>query len=142
MATLNPYLGFQGQAREALEFYQSALGGNVEIMPFSDMADAMPEPLPADQVDLVMHGQLTLEDGLVIMAADTPDGMDYEAPTSGVTVAMTGGPEDHDRLVSAFAKLSEGGTPGMPLDKAPWGDYFGSFKDRFGVSWMFNIGGV
>lgn len=138
MATLNPYIGFQGNAREALEFYQSALGGELSIMPFSDMGDAMPAP-PGSE-DLVMHGQLTLEDGLVLMAADTPEGMEYVAPTSGVTIAMTGNAAEFDRLRAAFDALSEGGTPGMPLEKAPWGDYFGQFTDKFGVSWMFDIG--
>lgn len=138
MATLNPYLGFKDNARSALEFYQSALGGQVEITPFSEMGDAM--PVAAGEENLVMHGQLTLDDGLVLMAADTPTGMDYVAPTSGVTVAMTGGPEDLDRLRSAFTALSEGGTPGMALEKAPWGDYFGQFTDKYGISWMFDIG--
>lgn len=138
MATLNPYLGFKDNAREALEFYHSALGGELSIMAFGDMGEAMPAP-PGEE-NLVMHGQLTLEDGLVLMAADTPSGMEHVPATSGVTVAMTGGPEDLDRLRSAFEALSQGGTSGMPLEKAPWGDYFGQFTDRFGISWMFDIG--
>ena len=138
MATLNPYISFKDNAREALEFYQSALGGELSIMAFGDMGEEMPSPPGQEQ--LVMHGQLTLEDGLVLMAADTPSGMDYVAPTSGVTVAMTGGAQDLDRLRSAFEAISQGGTPGMPLEKAPWGDYFGQFTDKYGVSWMFDIG--
>ncbi|MEP9383974.1 VOC family protein [Nocardioides sp. KR10-350] len=141
MATLNPYLSFQGEARQALEFYQSALGGTVTAMTFGDNPAGQSMGVPPEAADLVMHGQLDLEDGLVIMAADTPPGMEYVAPTSGITVAMTGGADEYDRLSSAFARLSEGGKPGMPLEKAPWGDYFGQFTDRFGIAWMFNIAG-
>jgi len=138
MVTLNPYIGFKDTAQQALEFYQSALGGELSVMTFDSMGEAMPVE-PGDE-KLVMHGQLTLDDGLVLMAADTPTGMDYVAPTSGVTVAMTGGPGDLDRLRAAYDALSEGGTPGMPLEQAPWGDYYGSFTDKFGVSWMFDVG--
>lgn len=141
MATLNPYLGFRSEAKEALTFYQSALGGTVNVMTFGDTPAGEAMGMPPEAADLVMHGQLDLDDGLVIMAADTPPGMDYVAPTSGVWVAMTGGAAEHDRLAAAFAKLSEGGTPGVPLEKAPWGDYFGQFTDRFGIPWMFNITG-
>ncbi|WP_028659642.1 VOC family protein [Nocardioides insulae] len=139
MATLNPYLSFDGDARAALEFYAAALGGQLEISTFGEFAsDEM--PVEPDQADLVMHGQVTTEDGLVLMASDTPAGMTYVAPTPGVTIAHTGGPADHDRLRAAFAALSEGGQVEMPLELAPWGDHYGAFTDRFGVSWMFDIG--
>lgn len=141
MATLNPYLGFQGQAKEALEFYRSALGGELRVMTFGDNPAGQAMGVPPEAADLVMHGQLDLEDGLVIMAADTPPGMEYVAPTSGITVALTGTAAEHDRLATAFAKLSDGGTTGVPLEKAPWGDYFGQFTDRFGIPWMVNIAG-
>lgn len=141
MATLNPYLGFRNEARQALEFYQSALGGQLNVMTFGDNPAGQAMGVPAEAADLVMHGQLDLDDGLVIMAADTPPGMEYVAPTSGISVAMTGSADEHDRLATAFAKLSEGGQPGVPLEKAPWGDYFGQFTDRFGIAWMFNISG-
>ena len=141
MATLNPYISFRTEAAEALEFYRSVLGGTVETMTFDSMGDTM-GPLAPETKNLVMHGSLTLEDGLVLMAADTPPGMDYEAPTAGVTVAMTSAdPGDQPRFADYFAKLSEGGTPGVPFEQAPWGDYFGQFVDRFGVSWMFDVAG-
>lgn len=143
MATLNPYISFKSEAAEALEFYRSVLGGTVETMTFDSMDDAM-GPMPPEAKDLVMHGSLTLDDGLVLMAADTPSGMgmDYVAPTAGVTVAMTSAdPADHPRFADYYAKLSEGGTPGMPFAQAPWGDYFGQFEDKFGVSWMFDVAG-
>lgn len=139
MATLNPYISFKSEAAEALEFYRSVLGGTVETMTLESMGDAM-GPVPPEAKDLIMHGSLTLDDGLVLMASDTPPGMDYVAPTAGVTVAMTSAdPADQPRFAEYFAKLSEGGTPGMPFEQAPWGDYFGQFDDKFGVSWMFDV---
>ena len=140
MATLNPYLSFKTEAAEALEFYRSVLGGTVETMTFDSMGDAM-GPLPDEAKKLVMHGSLTLDDGLILMASDTPPGMDHVAATSGVTVALTSDdPADQPKFADYFAKLSEGGTPGMPFEKAPWGDYFGQFDDKFGISWMFDVG--
>jgi len=138
MANLNPYLSFKDNAREALEFYRSVLGGELDITAFGDMGEAMPAA-PGEE-NLVMHGQLVLDDGLMLMAADTPSGMDYVAPTAGVTVAYTGGPGDHDRISAAFAALAEGGAIGVPFEQAPWGDYFGQLTDRFGISWMMDVG--
>jgi PhnB protein len=141
MATLNPYISFKTEAAEALEFYRSVLGGTVETTTFDSMGDAT-GPMPPEAKDLVMHGSLTLDDGLVLMAADTPPGMDYVAPTAGVTVALTSAdPADQPRFADYYARLSEGGTAEMPFAQAPWGDHFGQFVDRFGVSWMFDVAG-
>lgn len=139
MATLNPYISFKSETAEALEFYRSVLGGTVETMTLGSMGDAM-GPVPPEAKDLIMHGSLTLDDGLVLMAADTPPGMDHVAPTSGVTVAMTSAdPDDQPRFADYFAKLSEGGAPAMPFEQAPWGDYYGQCEDKFGVTWMFDV---
>ncbi|GAB4086537.1 VOC family protein [Myceligenerans cantabricum] len=138
MARLNPYLSFTTQAREALEFYRSALGGDVEITPFGDMP--LPD-LPDGAEDLVMHGSLATDQGLTIMAADSPEGMmPYEAPSAGVQVALTGYSTDHDYIAAAHAQLSEGASDVLPFEKAPWGDFYGQLKDKFGVSWMFDCG--
>jgi PhnB protein len=139
MAKLNPYLSFQGQARAALEFYQSVLGGELDISTFGGTPlEGMPTP-DADK-DLVMHGQLDAPGDLTIMASDTPSFVEYVAPTSGVTVALTGGPDDHEYIKGAYEKLSEGAALGQPLDLAPWGDYYGAITDKFGISWMFDVG--
>jgi len=142
MVTLNPYLSFNGNAREALEFYHSVLGGQLDISTFGEAGMPLPPEADASVNEQVMHGQVTTDDGLVLMASDTPPGMDYVAPSAGITVSYTGGPADHERLATAFEKLSEGGTVGMPLEKAPWGDYFGQLVDRFGISWMVDIATV
>lgn len=130
---LNPYLSFQGQAREAAEFYQQVFGGELNLSTFGEfgMADG-------DTADLVMHAQLETPAGYTLMLSDTPPGMDH-TPGTSITVSLSG--TDAEELRGYFAKLGEGGTVTMPLEKQVWGDEYGSCTDRFGVPWMVNIGG-
>ncbi|PRZ08209.1 PhnB protein [Isoptericola sp. CG 20/1183] len=137
MARLTPYLSFRDQAREALEFYRTALGGELEIMTFGSMPGMTDDPA---EEELVMHGQLEAPGGLVLMAADTPSSMPYVPATSGVTVALTGGPEDMDHVQAAISTLLDGATDVMPFDPAPWGDHYGQLTDRYGITWMFDVG--
>ena len=138
MAKLNPYLSFRSEAKAALEFYQSVLGGELDVSTFGGVPmEGMPTP-EADK-DLVMHGQLDTPGDLTIMASDTPSFMEYVAPSAGVTVALTGGPDDHEYIKGAYDKLSDGATPGQPFELAPWGDYYGQLTDKFGISWMFDV---
>lgn len=130
MANLNPYLSFRTEARAAMEFYQSVLGGELDISVFGDFPDMVQNP---DQRDLVMHAQLTTPDGLVLMASDTPDGMVYEKP-QGISVSLSGNTQEETQRV--WDGLSDGGTITMPLDVPPWGGTFGMLVDRFGIAWM------
>ncbi|WP_369369996.1 VOC family protein [Promicromonospora sp. Populi] len=139
MVKLNPYLSFVDSAKDALNFYQSVLGGDLNISTFGEMpSEEM--PLPPEVNDLVMHGSLETPNGLTIMAADTPPGMEYAAATSGVTVALTGSSADTDYVAAAFEKLSDGASNVMPFEVAPWGDRYGALTDKFGISWMFDVG--
>jgi PhnB protein len=140
MAKLNPYVSFKDNAREALEFWQAALGGELSISVFGDVPEVAGMLQDEAEKSLVMHGQLDTPDGLTLMAADTGSSMPYEAPTSGVTVALTGGPEDLDYIRGAYESLSDGATDVMPLDLAPWGDHYGQLTDRYGITWMFDVG--
>jgi PhnB protein len=138
MAKLNPYLSFRSEAKDALAFYQSVLGGELDVSTFGGTPmEGM--PTPEEDKDLVMHGQLDAPGGLTIMASDSPSFMEYVAPSAGVTVALTGGPEDHEYIRNAYEKLSDGATPGQPFELAPWGDYYGELTDKFGISWMFDV---
>ncbi|WP_425955967.1 VOC family protein [Xylanimonas sp. McL0601] len=138
MARLNPYLSFRDNAREALEHYQSVLGGELNISTFGDQP-GMPGVSETD-ASLVMHGQLDTPAGLTLMAADSGSMMPHVPATSGVTVALTGGPDDLDYVRDAYQKLSDGATDTLPFELAPWGDYYGSLTDKFGISWMFDVG--
>lgn len=131
---LNPYLGFRDDAREAMTFYQSVLGGELTISTFGDFHASED---PAEQ-EKVMHSQLETPDGLVLMASDTPNRMEYR-PHAGVFVSLSG--DDEAKLRGWWERLSEGGTVTMPFAKAPWGDTFGMCVDRFGTSWMVNAAG-
>ena len=128
---LNPYLSFRDNAREAMTFYESVFGGELEVSTFADFRASAD---PSEQ-DKIMHSQLETPDGLVLMAADTPDGMEYR-PQAGVSVSLSG--DDEARLRGYWDRLSEGGTVTMPFEKAPWGATFGMCVDRFGTSWMVN----
>lgn len=135
MATrLNPYLTFRDTTRAAMEFYNSALGGNLTMTSFKDGGMSSG---PADE-KLVMHAQLEAADGMVLMASDTPPGMDFK-PGTNISMSLSG--SDEQSLRGYWEKLSAGGAVMMPLEKAPWGDTFGMFTDKFGIQWMVNISG-
>jgi len=130
---LNPYLRFDGSAREAMEFYHSIFGGELKMNTFGEFG--MQDTPQADQV---MHAQLETEAGYTIMASDTPPGMGYH-PGDTMTVSLSG---DEEVLRTYFERLAEGGEVGTPLEKQMWGDEYGDLTDRFGVSWMVNLGGL
>lgn len=132
---LNPYLNFRDNARQAMEFYRSVFGGELQLSTFADFQASQD---PAEE-HMIMHGQLTTPEGLVLMGADTPQRMGY-VPAAGFSVSLSGAPEDEERLRSCWDALSEGGTVQEPLAAAPWGDLFGMCTDRFGTSWLVNIG--
>ncbi|WP_210507082.1 VOC family protein [Naasia sp. SYSU D00057] len=131
---LNPYLNFRDEAREAMTFYQSVFGGELNMSSFGEFG--MSED-PAEQ-DKIMHAQLEAPDGLVLMGADTPNGMEFSRGTD-ISVSLSG--EDETQLRGFWDRLSEGATIVEPLEKAPWGDSFGMLNDRFGVRWLVNIAG-
>jgi PhnB protein len=129
---LNPYISFNGNAREALEFYKGVFGGSLSVMTFGEMG--MPDSPEADKL---MHGQLESDSGYTLMGADTPPGMDF-TPGNNMAVSLSG--DDGDELRGYWDKLSSGGTIQVPLEKQMWGDVFGMCLDQFGVAWMVNIG--
>ncbi|HET9518429.1 MAG TPA: VOC family protein [Actinoplanes sp.] len=129
---LNPYISFDGNAREAMEFYQSVFGGELTISTFGEFGT--PDPSIADQV---MHSQLRSPSGYVLMGSDTPPGMTY-SPGTNITISLSG--DDNDELRGYWDKLSATGTVSVPLEKQMWGDEFGACVDRFGIPWMVNIG--
>jgi PhnB protein len=132
---LNPYLSFRDNAREAMEFYHSVFGGELNVSTFADF-HASDEP---DEQNLIMHGMLEGENDVVLMGADTPKSMDY-VPGAGFSVSLSG--DDEAALRRYWDGLSADGEITMPLEQAPWGDTFGSCTDKFGVNWLVNITGT
>jgi PhnB protein len=133
---LNPYLGFRDNAKDAMEFYHSVFGGELNVSTFGEL-QASEDPAEADKI---MHAQLETTSGYTLMGADTPNGMEF-SDSSNHSVSLSGPSEDGDELSGYFAKLSDGGTVAMPLEQAPWGDKFGMVIDKFGVQWLVNIAG-
>ncbi|MFC4140034.1 MULTISPECIES: VOC family protein [unclassified Microbacterium] len=129
MAVLNPYLSFRDNAREAMTFYQSVLGGKLDLVEFSSF------PMPHDAADAnkIMHSWLETDDGMVLAGSDTPAGMEYQEPR-GISVSMS--TDDGARAQAIWDGLADGGTVDIPFDGAPWGGRFGMITDRYGVSWM------
>lgn len=133
---LNPYIAFNGNAREAMEFYQTVFGGELDISPWGDMPD-MPGNSP-EMHDKVMHSQLEVSESITLMAADMPEATGPQG--SPITVSLAG--DDEAQLREWWEKLSASGEVSMPFEKAPWGDTFGQCVDKFGVDWMVNAAGA
>lgn len=125
---LNPYIGFDGNAREALEFYKDVFGGDLTLNTYGSFGQNGPE------ADNIMHGTLETDLGFTLMGADTP-GEDYK-PGNNISVSLSG---DDAQLRDYWEKLSSGGTVTVALEKQQWGDEFGMVVDRYGIAWMVNI---
>jgi PhnB protein len=133
MTTLNPYLSFRDNAREAMAFYQSVFGGELTMSSFGDYNASE----DAAERDKIMHAMLKTDAGMVLMGADTPNSMEY-SPGSSISVSLSGSEESE--LRGYFDKLADGGTVTVPMEKAPWGDVFGMCTDKFGTDWLVNVG--
>jgi len=130
---LIPYFTFDNQTTEAMKFYQSIFGGELETQTYAEakMSDD-------DQIkDRIIHACLTT-DGFSLMASDThPEHSPKVVVGNSVNLSFVG--TDSDQLTEYFNKLAEGGKIEMPLAKQFWGDMFGACEDKFGVHWMVNI---
>jgi PhnB protein len=135
MALLNPYIGFRGTARDAMEFYKTVFGGELTLSTFGEFS--MPGISEEDK-DKVMHAQLTTPSGFTVMGSDAPSAMEV-GTASNITISLSGG--ENEGLRDYWDRLADAGTVTLPLEKAPWGDSFGQLTDRFGVNWMVNISG-
>ncbi len=130
-STLNPYLNFGGNAKEAMKFYQQVLGGELNMQTFGETKMAQ---TPKEK-DLIVHAALK-SGSITIMASDTHPSMKLTVGNN-VHLSVSGG--DARKLTSAFEQLAKGGKVDMPLAKQFWGDTYGQVTDRFGVHWMINI---
>ncbi len=119
---VSPYINFQGQAREAMEFYQRVLGGNLDLQ-------TGPE-------DRIVYWRLEAAGVLIIGV----DGHPNFPPTVGDNMALAVGGTDKARLTEIFNGLAEGGKIKMPLTSQPSGAEVGWLMDRFGINWMVSIG--
>jgi PhnB protein len=130
-ATLCPYLNFNGNAATAMRFYQSVLGGELNIQTFGEAGMAQDE----SQKSLTVHAALT-SDAITLFASD---GRPDTKVIFGDNVHLSLQGDDSTKLNGYFSGLSAGGQVDMPLAKQFWGDTFGMLTDQFGVHWMVNI---
>ena len=130
-SVLNPYISFESDARQAMEYYRDVFGGELRMNTFGEFGQ--PDSPDASKI---MHAQLETDRGFTLMASDTPAGMQRN-PGDNISISLSG--DDADTLRGYWEKLSDGGTVTMPLEKQMWGDEFGMCTDRFGIAWMVNI---
>ena len=130
------YVSFNGNTEEAFSFYRSALGGeftNVQRFADSPQGGQMPD---ADKKK-IMHIALEAPHGVKLMGNDHLDSMGG-AFNAGNNFSLSLHPDSEELSDKLFNNLSAGGTVIVPMSKAPWGDYFGMFVDKFGIKWMIN----
>ena len=135
MATINPYLKFNGVCEPAFNFYQSVFGGAFTTkMRFGDMPADIPRQYSAVEASKIMHVSLPIGEGSVLMGCDIPEILGTGVQGNCFAVCITAANEaEADKL---FNGLSAGGAVEMPLSKTFWGAYFGMCTDKFGVEWM------
>lgn len=136
MASINPYLTFNGNCEEAFNFYKSVFGGE---FPYVGRFSEMPQDykIPEEAANYIMHISLPIGDS-VLMGSDRVDGMG-PAFNPGNNFSISINPESKESADELFAKLSDGGHATMPMEDAFWGAYFGMLTDRFGIQWMINV---
>lgn len=140
MATINPYIHFNGNTEEAFNFYKSIFGGEfAEVMRYKDVAQAEGcdgMQVAENDLEKIMHIALPFGNGNILMANDVLESMGQVSDVNNFSLAAGAeSREDADRL---FNGLSEGGKVEMPLADAFWGAYFGILQDKFGIRWMIN----
>jgi PhnB protein len=136
MATITPYLNFDGNAEEAFNFYRSVFGGDfLTIQRIKEVPGA--EHYPANEQNRIMHVALPIGQGSILMASDILPSMGHKL-TMGNNFHITINPQSEAEANKLFKGLSAGGKVTQPLEKAFWGAYFGMFIDKFGVQWMVN----
>ena len=130
--SLSTYLTFDGNCREAFEFYRSVFGG--EFTEFQTFGDGPPDmPVAEEEKNRVMHVALPIGSS-ILMGSDTSS---FAPPhAAGNNFSLSIDVESRERCDELCAKLSAGGAVIMPLQEMFWGAYFGQWTDRFGINWM------
>ncbi len=141
MSRVTTYLNFGRNTEEAFTYYKSVFGGKFNDPGISRFADVpRPKELPPladDDKRLVMHVELPITGGHVLMGTDAPESMGFKL-VQGNNVSINLEPDSREETRRLFDKLSSGGKVTMELQDMFWGDYYGSCVDKFGVQWMFN----
>jgi PhnB protein len=139
MATINPYLIFNGNCEEAFLFYQSVFGGEFPYVgKFKDMPAGDDNPtISEEDENKIMHISLPISNNSVLMGSDSNSASGDVVFGGNISISInTESKAEADKL---FNGLSAGGNPFMPMNQTFWGAYFGMFVDKFGIHWMVNF---
>lgn len=139
MAKINTYLNFSRNTEEAFNFYKSVFGGDFLEGKINRFGEVPPiegrPPLLEEDKNLVMHVALPILGGHLLMGSDAPESMGFTV-NKGNNVYISIHTDSRTQADDLFSKLTEGGVVEMPMADMFWGDYFGSFTDKFGIKWM------
>ena len=127
------HLNFRGNARAALQFYQSVFGGHLVAITYAD-AHAVQDPAEADQL---MWGQVAADNGFAIMAYDVPSRLDWNPGEIPAFVSVRG--DAAEEITLYWETLSQGATVIQELAPAGWSPLYGRLKDRFGITWVLDV---
>lgn len=141
MARVSTYLNFPRNTEDAFNFYKSVFGGEFQGMGIARFGDMPPaEGMPAlakEDKNLIMHIELALPGGHILMGTDAPESMGFNV-NKGNNVHINLEPDTRAETKKLFESLSSGGKVTMDLQDMFWGAYYGSCTDKFGIQWMFN----
>lgn len=138
MATVNVYLTFNGNCRQAFDFYKSVFGGEFPYVgTFGEMPPTESKEMPDEDKDKIMHISLPISRETILMGSDT--GGEWAANhKEGNNFSISINADSREEADKLFNGLSEGGNVTMPMADTFWGAYFGMFTDKFGINWMVN----
>jgi PhnB protein len=124
------HLNFRGDARTALEFYQSVFVGDITIITYKDVQN------PSEE-NQVMWGQVTAKNGFQVMAYDVPSGMPWDPGKNAYFVSVRG--DSDQEITELWEKLAAGATVAQPLEPSGWSPLYGMLTDRFGITWVLDV---
>ncbi|MEZ4562539.1 MAG: VOC family protein [Thermomicrobiales bacterium] len=127
------HLNFRGDARAALEFYQSVFGGDLRIVTYGDMGNVQ-EPAEADQV---VWGQVATESGVCVMAFDVPARLPWDRGEHSFYMSLRG--SDASEITGYWDRLAVNAAIVQPLGPSPWAPLYGMLRDQFGITWVVDV---
>lgn len=140
MASINPYLTFDGKCEEAFNFYKSVFGGEFPYLgKFKDMPPMEGcGPISESEGEKIMHVSLPISSETILMGSDSSEAFG-QATVMGNNFSISINADSKDEADKLFAGLSAGGKETMAMNQTFWGAYFGMFTDKFGIQWMVNF---
>lgn len=139
MASVHPYLNFNGNCEEAFNFYKSVFGGDFAYVGrFGEMPPMEGQELSEEDKNKIMHISLPMSDGTILMGSDS--GGDWgPSLIVGNNITLSLNASNKENADEMYQNLSAGGEQSMPLQQQFWGDYFGMLTDKFGINWMISF---